>query len=109
MLKDENAKEYAHYLGMAGSIAFMAIGFLAMFGVKLTLGESNFVMFLLMIVSGLFIFFLETDSEYLPGKYKFPFKANRIRAFSYFVVGVLLIMSGLPALLIIASAILYIM
>lgn len=109
MIKDDNMKEYAHYLGIAGSIALMVIGFLAIFGIKFILGEGTFVMFLLMILAGVFIFLLETDSEYLPKRYKFPFKVNRVRAYSYFVVGVLLILSGLPALLIIASAILYIL
>ena len=108
MIKNDNMREYAHFTGMIGSIALMVIGFLAMFGIKLILGEGNFVMFLMMILSGLFIFFLETDSEYLPIKYKFPFKSNKIRAYTYFVVGVLLILSGLPAILIIVSAILYI-
>ncbi len=108
MLENDDSREnFAHWLALVGGALLSITGFLAIFGVNYTLGKGNFIAFLLMLVLGAFIALIEMDSDFIPKKYSFLFKNTRIKAFTYFVVGVMLISSGIASILLIISAILY--
>ena len=103
---DKSRKNLAHWLSLTGGVLMSIIGFLAIFGVNFTLG-GNFGAYVLMLVFGAFIGLIESENDLIPKRYTFPFKNIKIRAFTYFVVGVLLFTSGIPSILLIVAAILY--
>lgn len=107
MFDDDKSKDmYAHWLAIAGSLLMILFGFLEIFSINATLSD-NFIVHLLMLVSGSVIFLLEMDNEYIPKHTRLLFKSKQVKAFAYIVVAVLLIASGLPSIILIISAVLY--
>ena len=100
-------REYAHKISILGGGLMSLFAFLSLFGLDLSFGESKFLLNLIMVIIGLFILGIELDSDYIPTTYKIPFKSIRIKSFSYLVIGILLLGSGLPSILLISAAILY--
>ena len=82
--------QYAHKVSILAGGIMALFGFLSLFGVNITFGENNFFLNLLMVVVGLAILGIETDTEYIPTRYKIPFKSIRIKSFTYFVLAILL-------------------
>ncbi|MCY3413666.1 MAG: hypothetical protein INQ03_18630 [Candidatus Heimdallarchaeota archaeon] len=97
--------EYAHWIAIFGAGLLILIGFLAIFGINYTFLDL-FTMYIVMMLMGVLILLIEIENDYLPLQYKTIFKSAKIKAMFYFVLGLLLIGSGIPGILLIIAAIL---